>query len=49
MSAIELLKKAIEFDVNGRHMEALKLYQSGIADLLKQCKGLCLCVFKCIF
>lgn len=40
MSAIELLKKAIEFDVSGRRLEALKLYQSGISELLIQCKGM---------
>lgn len=39
VSAVDLLKKAIEFDVDGRHMEALKLYQSGIGELLRQCKA----------
>lgn len=39
MSAFEILTKAIEFDVSGRHMEALKLYQSGITEVLKKCKG----------
>lgn len=39
MSAVDLLKKAIEFDLKERYMEALKLYQSGIDQLLTQCKG----------
>jgi hypothetical protein len=39
MSAIALLTKAIEYDVNGRKLEALKLYEDGIGELLKQCKG----------
>lgn len=41
MSAVDLLKKAIEFDLKERYMEALKLYQSGIDQLLTQCKGMC--------
>lgn len=40
MSAVDLLKKAIEFDLKERYMEALKLYQSGIDQLLTQCKGM---------
>lgn len=39
MSAIELLTKAIELDVSGRRIEALKLYEDGIAELLRICKG----------
>lgn len=39
MSAIDLLTKAIELDVNGRHREALHLYQNGISELLQQCKA----------
>lgn len=39
MSAVELLKKAIEFDVGGRHREALRLYQNGISELLQQSKS----------
>lgn len=42
-SAVDLLKKAIEYDCNGRRMEALKLYQDGIARLLEEYKGLCVC------
>lgn len=38
-NAIELLKKAIEYDCNGRKMESLKLYQDGIAKLLQEFKG----------
>lgn len=38
MSAIEFLTKAIEFDVAGRRSEALKLYRSGINELLQTCK-----------
>lgn len=39
MSAIDYLVKAVEYDLNGRKLEALKLYQSGIAALLQICKG----------
>lgn len=39
MSAIDYLVKAVEYDQNGRKLEALKLYQSGIAALLQICKG----------
>lgn len=39
MSAIDLLTKAIEYDVNGRKMEAMKLYETGIGELMKMCKG----------
>lgn len=43
MSATEYLKKAVEYDLNGRKLESLKLYQSGISALLKTCKGLLFC------
>ncbi|XP_059613543.1 MIT domain-containing protein 1 [Phlebotomus argentipes] len=33
MSAVELLKKAVEFDEAGRHMEAMKLYEEGAEGL----------------
>lgn len=39
MSAREYLIKAVEYDANGRKMESLKLYESGITALLKTCKG----------
>lgn len=39
MSAIEYLKKAVEYDMNGRKLESLKLYQSGISALLEICKS----------
>lgn len=39
MSAAALLTKAIELDVSGRRIEALKLYEDGIAELLRICKG----------
>lgn len=39
MSAVDLLQKAVRLDANGRMLEALKLYQSGIDELLKVCKG----------
>lgn len=39
MSAVSLLTKAIELDVNGRRIEALKLYEEGIGELLRICKG----------
>lgn len=39
MSAQEYLVKAVEYDLSGRKLEALKLYQSGIAALLQICKG----------
>lgn len=39
VSAIDLLTKAIEYDVNGRKMEAMKLYETGIGELMKMCKG----------
>ncbi|XP_037040870.1 MIT domain-containing protein 1-like [Bradysia coprophila] len=38
MSAVELLQKAVRLDTSGRMLEALKLYQSGIDELLKICK-----------
>ncbi|XP_031641259.1 MIT domain-containing protein 1 [Contarinia nasturtii] len=38
MSAIDYLKKAVEYDMNGRKLESLKLYQSGISALLEICK-----------
>lgn len=40
MSAIDYLKKAVEYDMNGRKLESLKLYQSGISALLEICKGM---------
>lgn len=39
MSAIEYLKKAVEYDMNGRKLESLKLYSSGISALLEMCKS----------
>lgn len=39
MSAVELLQKAVRLDTKGRMLEALKLYQSGIDELLKVCKS----------
>lgn len=33
MSAAEYLRKAVEYDVSGRKLEALKLYESGISAL----------------
>lgn len=39
MSAVELLQKAVRLDTDGRMLEALKLYQSGIDELLKVCKS----------
>lgn len=39
MSAVELLQKAVRLDTSGRMLEALKLYQSGIDELLKVCKS----------
>lgn len=39
MSASDYLKKAVEYDMNGRKLESLKLYQSGIAALLDICKS----------
>lgn len=39
MSAVSLLTKAIELDVSGRRIEALKLYEEGIGELLRICKG----------
>lgn len=39
MSASDYLKKAVEYDMNGRKLESLKLYQSGIAALLEICKS----------
>lgn len=43
MSAVELLQKAVRLDANGRMLEALKLYQSGIDELLKVCKSKSFC------
>uniref|UniRef100_A0A336K284 CSON014305 protein n=1 Tax=Culicoides sonorensis TaxID=179676 RepID=A0A336K284_CULSO len=40
MSAVSLLTKAIELDVNGRRIEALKLYEEGIGELLRICKSI---------
>lgn len=39
MSAANYLLKAVEYDMNGRKLEAMKLYESGIAALLQICKG----------
>lgn len=40
MSATDYLKKAVEYDMSGRKMESLKLYQSGISALLDLCKSI---------
>lgn len=37
--AITLLTRAIEYDINGRKLESLKLYEDGIEALLKESKG----------
>ncbi|XP_055620550.1 MIT domain-containing protein 1-like [Toxorhynchites rutilus septentrionalis] len=37
--AITLLTKAIEYDMNGRKLESLKLYEDGIEALLKESKA----------
>lgn len=42
MSAVTILTKAIEYDMNGRKLEALKLYEDGIGELLKTSKGMSL-------
>lgn len=42
MSAVDYLKKAIEYDINGRKLESLKLYESGISALLVDCKSMLL-------
>ena len=34
-----LLTKAIEYDLEGRRLESLKLYEDGIAELLKTCRA----------
>lgn len=49
MSAIDYLKKAVEYDMSGRKLESLKLYQSGISALLEICKSerLSLFTFPC--
>ncbi|XP_053676029.1 MIT domain-containing protein 1 [Anopheles nili] len=39
LMAITLLTRAIEYDVIGRKLEALKLYQDGIESLLKESKA----------
>lgn len=39
MSAIDYLTKAVEYDMNGRKLESLKLYQQGISALLEICKS----------
>lgn len=39
MSGVALITKAIELDLSGRWIEALKLYEDGIAELLRICKG----------
>lgn len=42
--AITLLTRAIEYDMNGRKLESLKLYEDGIEALLKESKGTSLSV-----
>ncbi|KAL9700724.1 hypothetical protein quinque_004165 [Culex quinquefasciatus] len=37
--AITLLTRAIEYDINGRKLESLKLYEDGIEALLKESKA----------
>ncbi|XP_070501859.1 MIT domain-containing protein 1-like [Chironomus tepperi] len=37
--AIQLLVKAVQYDVAGRKLEALKLYEDGCQELLKLCKS----------
>ncbi|XP_052896910.1 MIT domain-containing protein 1 isoform X2 [Anopheles moucheti] len=39
MMAVTLLTRAIEYDVVGRKLEALKLYEDGIESLLKESKA----------
>lgn len=39
MNLAEILEKAIQYDLVGRRIEALKLYESGIAQLLQKVKG----------
>lgn len=39
MSAIQLLTRAIQYDIDGRKLESLKLYEDGITELLKVYKG----------
>lgn len=39
MSASDYLKKAVEYDIGGRKLESLKLYESGLTALLETCKG----------
>lgn len=39
MSASEYLQKAVEYDLSGRKLEALKLYEAGISALLATCKS----------
>ena len=36
-----LLTKAIEYDMEGRRLEALKLYEDGITELMKVFRGDC--------
>lgn len=40
MSAAEYLFKAVEYDQNGRKMEALQLYTQGVEALLQTSKGI---------
>lgn len=40
MSAADYLKKAIEYDMSGRRLESLKLYEQGISALLETCKSM---------
>jgi len=37
--AIQLLTKAIQYELAGRKLESLKLYEDGISELLKSCKA----------
>lgn len=39
MSASDYLKKAVEYDMSGRKLESLKLYEQGLTALLETCKG----------
>jgi hypothetical protein len=41
MSMFQALTKAVEYDLAGRKLEALKLYHDGIAELLKIARGRC--------
>ncbi|CRL06470.1 CLUMA_CG019543, isoform A [Clunio marinus] len=39
MTATQLLTKAIQYELCGRKLESLKLYEDGISELLKTCKA----------